>query len=64
MDKYKDVTNFEELIALGHGEIGTKSRNEYEENAQMFIVSEMLKQARKEANFTQEQLAQKVGTKS
>lgn len=63
MDKYKDVTNFEELIALEHGEIGTKSRNEYEENAQMFIVSEMLKQARKEANLTQEQLAQKVGTK-
>ena len=29
----------------------------------MFIVSEMLKEARKEANLTQEQLAQKSGTK-
>ena len=30
-----------------HGKIGTESRNEYEEGAQMFIVSEMLKEARK-----------------
>ncbi|MCK5136715.1 MAG: helix-turn-helix transcriptional regulator [Bacteroidales bacterium] len=29
----------------------------------MFIVSEMLKEARKEANLTQEQLAEKAGTK-
>jgi DNA-binding XRE family transcriptional regulator len=38
-------------------------QNEYEERAQMFIVSEMLKVARKEANLTQEQLAIKAGTK-
>ncbi|MCJ8166543.1 helix-turn-helix transcriptional regulator [Pontibacter sp. E15-1] len=29
----------------------------------MFIVSEMLKDARKEAKMTQEQLAEKAGTK-
>jgi HTH-type transcriptional regulator / antitoxin HipB len=29
----------------------------------MFIVSEMLKEARKEANMTQQQLAEKAGTK-
>lgn len=43
--------------------IGTESRNKYEEGAQMFIVSEMLKTARKEENMTQEQLAEKAGTK-
>ncbi len=63
MDKYKDITTFEELIEVEHGKIGTENRNEYEQNAQMFIVSEMLKQARKEANLTQEQLAEKSGTK-
>lgn len=63
MDKYKNITNFEELIELEHGKIGTESRNKYEEGAQMFIVSEMLKSARKEAKMTQEQLAQKAGTK-
>lgn len=63
MDKYKDIKTFDELIELEHGKIGTESRNKYVEGAQMFIVSEMLKQARKEAQMTQEQLAQKAGTK-
>ena len=63
MDKYKGITTFDELIEVEHGKIGTEQRNEYEQNAQMFIVSEMLKQARKEAKLTQEQLALKSGTK-
>ena len=63
MEKYKNITSFEELIELEHGKIGTESRNKYEEGAQMFIVSEILKSARKEAKMTQEQLAEKAGTK-
>lgn len=63
MDKYKNVSNFDELIEVEHGKIGTETRNQYGENAQMFIISEMLKEARKEANLTQEQLAEKTGTK-
>ncbi len=63
MEKYKDIKNFEELIELEHGQIGTESRNKYEASAQMFIVGEMLKSARKDANLTQEQLAEKTGTK-
>lgn len=63
MKDYSNITSFEELIELEHGAIGTDSRNEYEENAQMFIVSEMLKAARKEAKLTQEQLAERAGTK-
>jgi HTH-type transcriptional regulator / antitoxin HipB len=51
------------LIEKEHGILGTESRNEYEVNAQMFIVSEMLKDARKESKMTQEQLAIKAGTK-
>lgn len=63
MEKYKHITTFDELVELEHGQIGTESRNKYEEGAQMFIVSEMLKEARREANLTQEQLAAKTGTK-
>jgi len=63
MDKYKNITNFDQLLEVEHGKIGTESRNKYEERAQMFIISEMLKQARKEAKMTQEQLAEKTGTK-
>ncbi len=63
MKEYKNINTFEELIELEHGKIGTKARNKYEENAQMFIISEMLKEARKESKLTQEQLAEKTGTK-
>jgi DNA-binding XRE family transcriptional regulator len=63
MEDYKRISNFVEIIEFEHGKTGTDSRNEYEENAQMFIVSEMLKEARKESHLTQEQLAQKAGTK-
>jgi DNA-binding XRE family transcriptional regulator len=63
MDKYKGIKTFDELIEKEHGKLGTESRNDYEEKAQMFIVSEMLKEARKESKMTQEQLAIKAGTK-
>ncbi|MCT4603300.1 MAG: helix-turn-helix domain-containing protein [Marinifilum sp.] len=63
MDKYRSIRNFEQLIEVEHGKIGTESRNKYEERAQMFIIAEMLKEARKEAKMTQEQLAEKAGTK-
>ena len=63
MKNYKNVTNFDQLIEVEHVKIGTESRNNYEEKAQMFISSEMLKNARKEAKITQEQLAEKTGTK-
>lgn len=63
MTDYKGIKTFDELIEREHGKIGSESRNKYEENAQMFIISEMLKEARKEAKMTQEQLAEKAGTK-
>ncbi len=63
MDKYDNINTFDELIELEHGQIGTESRSKYEEGAQMFIVSEMLKVARREANITQEELAERAGTK-
>ena len=63
MTDYTGIKTFDELIEREHGKIGTDSRNEYEERAQMFIVSEMLKEARKEAGLTQQQFAEKAGTK-
>ena len=63
MIDYNGIKTFDELLEKEYGEIGTDNRNEYEEKAQMFIISEMLKEARKKANLTQEQLAEKAGTK-
>lgn len=55
--------NFDELLDSKYGKTGPEKRDAFEEKAQYFVISEMLKEARKEANMTQEQLAEKVGTK-
>lgn len=57
MKDYKNIKTFDELIELEHGKIGTESRNNYDIGAEMFIISEMLKEARKEAKLTQEESA-------
>lgn len=62
-NKIKNAKNFDELLDIKYGKIGTDKRDEFEEKAQYFVISEMLKEARKEAKMTQEQLAEKVGTK-
>jgi len=62
-NKIRNAKNFDELLDHKYGKIGTEKRDEFEEKAQYFVISEMLKDARKEANMTQEQLAAKVGTK-
>jgi DNA-binding XRE family transcriptional regulator len=62
-NKIRNAKNFDELLDSKYGKIGTEKRDEFEEKAQYFVFSEILKDARKEANMTQEQLAKKVGTK-
>jgi HTH-type transcriptional regulator/antitoxin HipB len=59
----RNTKNFDELLDVQYGKIGSKERDEFEARAQYFVISETLKDARKEANLTQEQLAIKVGTK-
>ncbi|MBL4753437.1 MAG: helix-turn-helix transcriptional regulator [Flavobacteriales bacterium] len=63
MKTMKDAKTFDELLDRKYGKVGAKKRNEFEGKAHMFIISEMLKEARKEANMTQQQLADKVNTK-
>lgn len=63
MEKHKGISSFDELLDDKYGQIGTKERNVFEEGAQKFVISEMLKEARKEAKLTQQELAEKTGTK-
>ena len=60
-EKIKNAKNFDELLDIKYGNIGTENRDNFEERAQYFVISEILKDARKEAKMTQEQLAAKVG---
>ncbi len=59
----RNAKNFDEILDVQYGKIGTKKRDEFELKAQYFVISEVLKQARREANLTQQQLAEKIGTK-
>ena len=59
----RNAKNFDELLNIQYGKIGEKKRDSFEERAQYFVISETLKDARKEAHMTQEELATKVGTK-
>ncbi len=59
----KEVKSFDELLDVKYGKVGSVKREVFEEKAQYFVISEMLKEARKEANMTQDELAEKVGTK-
>ena len=59
----KSATTFDELLEIKYGKVGSNKRDQFEEKAQYFVISELLKEARKEAKMTQEQLADKLGTK-
>jgi len=62
-EEIRNAKNFDELLDIKYGTIGTKLRDDFEEQAQYYVISEVLKESRKEAQMTQEQLAAKIGTK-
>ncbi|MGA2822287.1 MAG: helix-turn-helix transcriptional regulator [Bacteroidales bacterium] len=57
------LSKFEEHLDKQYGKKGTKTREEFEAEAMAFWLGELLKDARKEANLTQEELADMTGTK-
>jgi len=63
MKTISDARTFDELLDIKYGKLGTEKRYEFEVKAKSFIVGEMIKEARKEANLTQEALAKRTGTK-
>jgi len=60
MKDYSTIKNFDELIDLEYGEIGTESRYEFEKSSKLFIESEMRKEAKREANQHPEQTPTKT----
>ena len=59
----KNITTFDEHLDNRYGTIGSKKRTEFEIKAKAFAIGEVLRDARKEAHMTQEELAQKTGTR-
>lgn len=61
--KNRDLTPIEDLISEDFGAIGTPERDRFEMECDAFIIGEQLKLERLKAGLTQEQLADKIGTK-
>ena len=58
-----NLTPIEDLITDDFGAEGTPTRMEFDAEVDAFILGERLKEERKRAGLTQEQLADKIGTK-
>jgi ribosome-binding protein aMBF1 (putative translation factor) len=63
MKKGKDITTFEEYLEKTYGKIGTKKRSDFDSKAKSFAIGEIIKEERKQAKMTQEELAQRTGTR-
>ena len=63
MKTIKNATTFDELLDIKYGKLGTEKRDEFEIKAKSFVVGEMIKEERKKAHLTQDDLAKKTGTK-
>jgi len=58
-----EIKTFEEHLDERYGLIGSKSRTDFENKAKAFAIGEILKEARSDAQMTQEELALKTGTR-
>jgi HTH-type transcriptional regulator / antitoxin HipB len=61
--KNKNITTFDEHLTRRYGKIGTKKRTEFEIKAKSFAIGEIIKEERRLSHMTQEQLAEKTGTR-
>ncbi len=63
IEAIKRATTFDELLDAEYGVIGTPERDKFEADAAAFSLAETLKEERLRAGLTQQQLAERIGTK-
>ena len=61
--KEPKITNFEALLERDHGAKDSISILSFEAQARAFMIGELIKEQRRKAKMTQEQLADKIGAK-
>jgi HTH-type transcriptional regulator/antitoxin HipB len=59
----RSITDFEDILKEKYGEKGSPQRDKYDADSLAFRLGVMLKEARHKAKITQEQLAERTGTK-
>ena len=63
MTKPIEMKSFSRNLDERYGKIGTPKRNALEKNFRVFVVGEMLREARQTMNMSQDELARRSGTK-
>lgn len=63
MKKENKITTFDELLDSKYGKSGTSERINFEIKAKAFAIGELIKEERRLAHLTQQELADKTGTK-
>ena len=58
-----NCSNLDELLNVEFGNVGTATRDEFDRETEAFCLARTLKEERKRAGLTQEELADKIGTK-
>jgi HTH-type transcriptional regulator/antitoxin HipB len=58
-----NIISFDQVLKDKYGVKGSPDRDKYDADSLAFRLGVMLKEARKEANLTQQELAEKTGTK-
>lgn len=60
VNKHKTINSF---LDEKYGPVGTETRANFDQNAELFFIAELLKEKRKEAKMTQQELADKLDVK-
>ena len=68
MDKSKEnalmnCSSLDELLDVEFGKVGSETREEFDRETEAFCLAQTLKEERKRTGLTQEELAEKIGTK-
>jgi Predicted transcriptional regulator with C-terminal CBS domains len=59
----KRITTFDEFLDNNYDKIGTEKRTDFDTKAKAFAIGEIIKEERRLSCMTQEQLAERTGTK-
>ena len=62
-DALMNCSSLDELLNVEFGNVGTATRDEFDRETEAFCLAQTLKEERKRAGLTQEELADKIGTK-
>lgn len=62
-DALMNCSSLDEPLNVEFGNVGTATRDEFDRETEAFCLARTLKEERKRAGLTQEELADKIGTK-